>query len=122
MKKKIRGKKAMETLHAPRSGKKISDTVRAFKRSFSDAGKSFSEGTDRVAEAAIDSRKLGKGVKAGNIKDETVKTFKNLARDMRENLKGVSFGDAAYSASYGLGRLSRKIKDGCSRIIHVKQD
>ena len=118
--KKIRGKKAMETLQAPRSGRKVSDTVRAFKRSISDAGRSFSEGTDRVAEAAVDPRRIGKGVRAGNIKDEAVRTFKNVARDVKENLKGVSFGDVAYGASYGLGRLSRKIRDGCSRMIDAK--
>ena len=118
--KRASGKKAIETLQTPSSGRKVSDTVRAFKKSFSDAGKSFSEGTDRVAEVVADSRKLGKGVKAGKFKDETVKTFKNVARDVKENLRGVKFGDVMCGASYGLGKLSRKLRDGCSRIIHAK--
>lgn len=117
--KKIAGKKAIETLHAPRSGRKVSDTVRAFKKSVSDAGKSFHEGTERVADAVVDPRKLAKGVKAGKIKEETIRTFKNVAADVKGNLKGVGFGDIMCGASYGLGKLSRKIKNCCLKVVRA---
>ena len=104
-----------------KSSKKIKENGKTFKiikQTFCDLGESFSERTDKLADICLDKSKEGKKNKFKNVKKEAVSLFKDLASKTKNNLKEIRFKSAICDTSYGMGRISRIVKDTSVEIFN----
>jgi hypothetical protein len=87
-------------------GKSRKKRKTALGRSVSGISKTMSDRADRVADIILDKSIEDKGEKTKEIAGETVSMVKDVAKQIRKNLKTVKARDLLSDAAYGLGRAA----------------
>ncbi|MBF0217834.1 MAG: hypothetical protein HQL30_12680 [Candidatus Omnitrophica bacterium] len=78
----------------------------AFRKSVTGITKTMSRRADRVADIILDKSIEDKGAKTKEIAGETVSMVKEVAKQIRKNLKTVKARDFLSDAAYGLGKAA----------------
>ncbi|MBF0384246.1 MAG: hypothetical protein HQL27_00090 [Candidatus Omnitrophica bacterium] len=87
--------------------KKKTRTIGALKKTCSSLKNNFSQGTDRLADAWIESSEAKKD-RPKKLKEETVLMVKSIANDTKKYFEGITITTVLCDVSYEIGRLSRK--------------
>lgn len=75
------------------------------KKGFSLIVKSFSEGTDRIANVIVEDKRKHKGIKAKKLKTELAFVAKDIASSINESLKALKVKENLCRAAYETGKF-----------------
>ncbi|MBF0479921.1 MAG: hypothetical protein HQL26_10605 [Candidatus Omnitrophica bacterium] len=97
--------------------KKSPRKTAAVKKSMTGVGAKLSKSAERVADIILEDNQNGSNPKTKKITDETMAMFKEVAEQVKENMKDVRPQDFMGDLAYGAGRISGATKRALSRFV-----